>query len=543
MNVFRPHALIIIAGICASIATPATRSLAAELETRGDEGVGSRAEPDAYADRPERDGFEPIDTVDTAAGEPDIDEALTELPAAYDDTPVRTYQSEVVASPLTEVATPAPASEAVREAAPPMPDATGRYKTADMVGAAMLSGPGYTLAPDVEVRGYMLQFALQTEFGDIAAESRQLLPIRIDEVAAIERLDDTGMTEAAGKRAKQRGVQVWQGLKRVFTRPKETVKGLPQGMARMVQTRVKKLGRQVTKLYDKSRDEIAEDDNAPEPTGPMTAARVPEERDPNESGTEREAKRAGKSLLKQELDFSATRRFIAHEVGVDPYSSNPVLKEKLDALAWSATSSNVGYKLAMGALGTATAGVLPNLIKIDKAVWEQAPEDLAEINRKRLNQMGCTHALTRRFVRNGAFSPTLETELVNALERLALTGGCDDVLEMAIDAEGDVEGRFMVNSLHLLLAAPLPGQVGYGPGECRIEALGGGLGARCQGELLVPVPVDALIWDEDMAAFLDARDVRRAEGRTILLTGFADDAARTHLTERGFAIIEHAPLD
>ena len=133
-------------------------------------------------------------------------------------------------------------------------------------------------------------------------------------------------------------------------------------------------------------------------------------------------------------------------------------------------------------------------------------------------------------------------DFVNSLDRLRLVRGCDDVLEMAIDARGELEGRFMVNSLALLLAAPLPGRVGYGPGECEIETLGGGLGARCQGELLVPVPVDALIWDEDMAAFLDAEDVRDARARTILLTGFADAEARRRLTDRGFAIIEYAPL-
>ena len=64
-----------------------------------------------------------------------------------------------------------------------------------------------------------------------------------------------------------------------------------------------------------------------------------------------------------------------------------------------------------------------------------------------------------------------------------------------------------------------------------------------RGELLVPVPVDALIWDADMALYLDAENVRDARGRTILLTGFADGEARKHLTARGFAIVEYAPLN
>lgn len=489
------------------------------------------------------DGFEQAPEGIAAQDAESASEEFVELPAASTALPVMETLEPVEAGPLTDVA-PAPRTELVREAAPPRPNADGHYLAADLVGAGMLSGPGFSLAPEVEVHGYMLHFVLQTEFGHIEAESRDLLPIRIEEISALERLEDTAITEAVGKRAKQRGKRVWTGLKRIFTRPKETIVGLPKGVAHMVSTRARKLGRQVSNAYDKSRDRMAEDEDAPDPTGPFTAARPPEpERDPDESGTEREAKRAGKSLLKQELDYSSTRRFIAQEVGVDPYTSNPVLKEKLNSIAWAATSSNVAFKLVMGALSTATAGVLPQLLKIDKTVWEQAPEELSQINRGRLNAIGCSGGLTRRVVRNGAFSPTLETDLVNALEKLALRRGCDDVLEMAIDASGEVEARFMVNSLRLLLAAPLPGRIGYGPGECEIEALGGGLGARCQNELLVPLPLDALLWDDDIALFLDVDDVRQAGARTLLLTGFADPEARRQLTDRGFAIIERAPLE
>jgi hypothetical protein len=452
------------------------------------------------------------------------------------------YAPPAEAEPLIEVSSTS--NEAVREAAPPIPNANGNYLTADFVDAALLSGPGFTLAPEVQVRGYMLQYAVQTRFGDIAAESKDLLPIRIDEVAAIERLEDTGLTKAAGKQAKRRSVQIWDSVKRVFTKPKETASGIPMGVARMVKARAQKIGRQASKLYDKSRDRLAEDDRPEEPAGPLTAARAPKPPpDPNESQTKRRAKKEGMNLLKQELEFSSTRRFIAREVNVDPYSSNPVLKERLDALAWSATSSNVGFDLVMKSLNAATFGVLPQLLKIDRIVWEETPENIAEINRQRLNELGCTHGLTRRVVRNGAFSPTLQTDLVNALNALQLPRGCDEVLAMAIEAKGEVEGRFMVNSLRLLLAAPLPGRVGYGPGECEIESLGGGLGAQCLGELLVPVPVDALIWDADMALYLDAENVRDARGRTILLTGFADGESRKHLTARGFAIVEYAPLN
>lgn len=476
------------------------------------------------------------------------DDALSGDQFEYSEPPLAEHDTVIEAlpaaepEPLIEVAPAAAVS--VREAAPPIPNANGMYAAADLIGAAMLSGPGFTVAPEVEVRGYMLVFTLQTRFGDITAESKELLPIRIDEVAAIERLDSTGLTSAAGKQAKRRSKQVWTGLKRIFSKPKETVAGIPQGVARMVKERAKKLGRQATKLYDKSRDEIAEDENEPEPSGPFTAARAPEpEPDPNASKAGTEARKAGRRLIKSELGFSGTRRFIAREVGVDPYSRNPVLNEKLDALAWSATGSDAGFNLVMGALGAATAGVLPRLLQIDRAVWEESAENLGERNRVRLNELGCTHGLTRRFVRNGAFTPTLQTELVSALTVLKLPRGCDDVLTMAIEAQGEVEARFVTNSLRLLLTAPLPGRVGYSAGECEIEALGGGLGALCLGELLVPVPVDALLWDDDMAAFLEAENVRDAGARTILLTGFADREARTRLTDRGFAIVERAPLN
>lgn len=54
--------------------------------------------------------------------------------------------------------------------------------------------------------------------------------------------------------------------------------------------------------------------------------------------------------MPSELGFGSAKRALAARLGVDPYSGNPVLRERLDKLAWAATVGKLGVDL-MGFTG------------------------------------------------------------------------------------------------------------------------------------------------------------------------------------------------
>jgi len=65
---------------------------------------------------------------------------------------------------------------------------------AQLVQPALLNGPNYKVIPEVEVRGYMARFLIDTPYGPMSADSAQLLAIRVAEIPAIEALERASHT-------------------------------------------------------------------------------------------------------------------------------------------------------------------------------------------------------------------------------------------------------------------------------------------------------------------------------------------------------------
>lgn len=440
------------------------------------------------------------------------------------------------AIPVQAEPTPCTGAKATVE---PMP-AAPHLLAADVLEPSLLSGPGYQIEPAVQLSGYMMQFTIKSDYGTWIAESRELVPVRIEEVEALRKLKQAGHDGVALNAAKSKAYKTYKSLVRVVTRPIDTVKELPNGVERLIKRRVAEVKKAASRARDDVVDELA--DGTPNQPGPFDAGRKPSPEQTTKERNIQRGKKQGMRLVKRKVGFKDARTEIALHLGVDPYSDNPVLAAELDRMAWSATGSRKAFSLALGALGAATYGVLPELLRIDDTAWTMDEESLAENNRLRLNAMGCSDELSRRLVRKSAFTPTLETAMIVGMEQLQIQSGCDELLELANTAKNQPEARFVVNGIRQLLSAPLPGKSGVPVGSCHLRHLGAGFGAECQGEIYVPVPVDQLSWDDDIAAFLDVETVRTQQ-RTILLLGTATREARERLTARGFAIIENSPLE
>src|SRR5665213_1056871 len=60
---------------------------------------------------------------------------------------------------------------------------------ATLVQPALLSGPGFSVDPHVQVRGYMAHFVIDTPFGPLTASSVEVLAEREAEIPALAPLD------------------------------------------------------------------------------------------------------------------------------------------------------------------------------------------------------------------------------------------------------------------------------------------------------------------------------------------------------------------
>ncbi|HVT31159.1 MAG TPA: hypothetical protein VHE32_00815 [Rhodanobacteraceae bacterium] len=407
---------------------------------------------------------------------------------------------------------------------------------ASLVRPALLSGPDFTVDPHVELRGYMAHFTIDTKVGPLDADSVEILAEREAELPAIDTLEKATHSEAFARAAGAKFVSTGKMLGQIVMHPVDTVLGIPAGVARYFGDKIRKYATQAQTASDRVAKELGASGNPyPSDEGPMTDARGGDDGKPKKhwyTSIGNEARRE----IKRQLKYSQVKRELARQLGIDPYSGNPYVQDRLSSLAWVGSGGNFSAGAALGAVGGTGAAVLSSGGTINDVVWKLSPDDLRARNNERLRAYCRDELLMRQFLRRGVFSPTLQTGLVDSLDALKPAGGGDALLELGMTAHSELESRFLVNGLRV--TAKYLGDRAHGG---TLRTVGAGLVyVASDGELVLPLPVDYLSWTEEVRAFLD-REEFRVTNKTVLIGGGASLAARRGLTERGWNIVVRAP--
>jgi hypothetical protein len=251
---------------------------------------------------------------------------------------------------------------------------------ASLVEPALLSGPGFSVDPHVELRGYMAHFKLDTRFGSFDAPSVEILAEREAELPALELLDAATHSEAFTRAAGDRFASTGKSLARIVMHPVDTITGIPSGVARFLRDKLVKLGNQAQTLSDRAARKLGSSGNPyPSDDGPMTDARAGDAEDAPPKKRKNWFTRVtseGERFVKREIKYNTIKREIAKRLGIDPYSSNPYVQERLSSLAWVGTAGNFSAGSALGAVGGIGAEVLSKGGRIDEVVWRLSPDDL-----------------------------------------------------------------------------------------------------------------------------------------------------------------------
>ena len=407
---------------------------------------------------------------------------------------------------------------------------------AGLVRPALLSGPGFSVDPHVELRGYMAHFTLDTALGPLQAESVEILAEREAELAAVEALDRVTHSAAFLHAAGNRIGSTAKALAQVVLHPVGSVLGIPAGVARYFRHRADALAARAQDVSDRAARQFGTHGDAyPAADGPMTDAR--DEADaskPHRRWYERLAREAGREARRQ-LRYGAAKRAIAERLGLDPYTGNPHAQERLAALAWAGSGADFGIGTALDAIGGAGADVLAQGTRINEIVWKLSPADVRQRNEAHLLAHCSDALLVRQFLHRGAFTPTLQTALADALDALD-PQGCNALLELGMTAASDLEARFLVNALRLVVAH----RDAHANGGTLLTVGAGLAYVAPDGALVLPLPVDRLSWTDEVRTFLDRPELRSAN-RTVLIGGDASLRARRNLATRGWSVVLRAP--
>jgi hypothetical protein len=378
-------------------------------------------------------------------------------------------------------------------------------KAQDIVAADLLKGPLFTVDPRVPVVGYLDRFTLSSSFGPFQAHGIHMLHIRLQEIQGLAQLDSMSKTKEFAEAAAKAVARPVTSAVNMIVNPVETVEGLPGG---------------VTRLFDRialGGERVAEAATAPGQSGGERTAAV--------------TQRVG-SITVDALGYEKERRDLAKSVGVDPYTTNPILAKKLTDMAWVAFSGRFGVQTAMSVFVPGSI-VLSAVTITNSTIYDTPPGDLVNNAQAVFASTGASDAQVQAAIKNPQYSLSVLTAVALGLTRLKGVNGLDSVVAFAAVAKTQDETRMVAAAVNLLAryherVQPIAVVTAPGPIIARTAT----------GTVVVPAPVDYIAWTERTSKFAQ-RDDLKGPARVAWVSGQFSPRARKEFEARGWTIYEN----
>jgi hypothetical protein len=365
----------------------------------------------------------------------------------------------------------------------------------------LLSGPNHRVEETVYNDGFLNHYGIGSKFGTFTAVSTAMLRKRIGEINAMVRMEQIKGTKEFTSSIKEAGMDTVGGFKNLATKPVETVKGAVSGLA---------------VAFRRAGDAI---------TGPKRSD-------------------AEDSRLKDLIGFSKTKREYAYQLDVDAYSDNQKLQDRLNEISWAGYAGGLTWAAAMAAVpgGAGLAITVSGTHKLLNDVFRTTPPvDLRRTNAEKLKSMDVHEEVADAFLNNSVYSPRHQTILVNALEEMKGVRNRATFVRLAA-ATTNIDTAFFRQRQAEMYA-------GYYKAVAPLEtflALGEFAAARtAKNEVVFNVPLDHLVWTQDMAKLLTAADARvtqltRPVNKQLWVTGTVSAQARKEIESRGWRLQENS---
>ena len=382
----------------------------------------------------------------------------------------------------------------------------------EVLPAAFVKGPHYSIGPKVNTPGYFDEFTLTTDYGNLDVEGQTMLAVRLREVEALARLADVSKSEVFLQGAGTAVVNVGKGAVAAATDPVATAKGMGEG--------IKRFGVNLGRRTQRVAENVTEGAKSNEEGGPSTS--------------EKTAK-AGTSAAYAVFGVNAAMRRWAEKVGADPYTTNPALRKALEDFGQVDAAGGLAAKIVVPVpMVVSSASTVGNL------VWKTDPEELLKLNEKRLAELGVEQGAAKAFFKTTPMTLTFQTVFIDALYATKATGAADYVTS-ATGCDTEREALFFTESAVMLKALHAESPVTAVLEDSRT------LVARTSdGRAVVLLPVD---WARWTAPFEKAADEIAARAKSELgaksvelhMTGRITKTAKERLSARGWKVTENVP--
>lgn len=379
----------------------------------------------------------------------------------------------------------------------------GPRPTQAVVSADLIQGPHYRIAATVQTNDFLNAFIVSSDYGVFGAPSDAMLRRLLREIPAIASLRQISTSDAYAKAVEQAALGSVRGVQSLVTQPVQTLQNVPNAIFDIF-----------------SRAGQAMDTAA---SGQKTAYEDS----------------AGAQLLQ----MSFYKRDYAKRLGVDPYSTNPVLQKELDSVSWAAAVGNLTVGAASMAAGGPVMAALSAARNLDQAadiVASLPPAELALRDQAAMGRMGIDDGLAKQFMAQQQFSPRHKYVLLTALDAMPGTAGRAALIQVSLEAPNEEWALFYQQMAELLdgyndRVAPI----------VSIERFNRLVLAHDQtGKTIVIAPIDYMIWSERVASVTEqmAKSLQLSPGGDkceLWITGTASPLFKSQAEARGVRVKDH----
>ncbi len=377
----------------------------------------------------------------------------------------------------------------------------------DLAPPTLLNGAGFQVDNQVPTDGLTANFTIHTDLGTLQAHGLEMLRIRIAEVPAMIELQNTSKTKVFMQSVATNAARPVAAAGQMVMHPVDTVKGLPGGVGRFFG----RVGLGAKRIQEAATE--PEDTPASEKAGAVAERSLQTTRDV--------------------FGYEQERRELAKQLHVDPYTTNPILKEQLDDIALTAFRAHVGVTTTMSVFIPGSMAITATRV-VSTWVWDTPKADLIVQNQKKLEESNVPGQTTKEFMHNQAFPLSVQTAFVEDFTHLSGVPGAANIVPLANTAESEDQARFLADCLHMLVnyhqtQTPLK----------RIIARGTMIGVDRAGVIVVPAEVDYVSWTKRASYFANRPDLASPK-RTVWLSGRMSPTAKRNFKALGWVVNENA---
>jgi hypothetical protein len=326
-----------------------------------------------------------------------------------------------------------------------------------------------------------------------------MLRIRVQEINAMDRMDKLKGTKEYGDSLKASGLDTLVAAKNMIFQPVKTTTEVVSGVGLMFR-------RAGDSLFGAKRSD-AED-----------------------------------SRFKTLIGFSNYKRDYAHQLGVDVYSRNQVLQDRLNEVAWTGFAGGMTVSVAMAAVpgGAGIAMTAIGTTRLTTAIFQNTPpQDLRRMNTEKLKAMGIDEHTTDTFISDSVFSPREQTMLVSALDEMTGVAERDRLVQLAALTDKDDVAYFRQRQMEMYAGyhraiSPIERFVGVGPVPAARTA---------KGVLVFNIPVDYVVWTGDVSRVVTTADnlanqLPGIKEKQLWVTGTLSPRARAEMQRLNWKVYE-----